>query len=116
MRVVTSRLFGGAASLIACAALAAVPIAKAEPGAFSSQDETFFRLLTGGTDDTPGLAITNYPLVRTQGLITCQRRSAGIYGLDTIHMLQAEGPYSFDVANSISSAAAVAYCPEHLGF
>lgn len=37
-------------------------------------------------------------------------------GLDTVHLLQAEGPYSFNVANSIVSAAAVAYCRDNLGF
>lgn len=35
-------------------------------------------------------------------------------GLDAVHLLQADEPYFFDVANSIVAAAEVAYCPSNL--
>jgi hypothetical protein len=108
------RLLGGIALIFA--ALVAAPIANSEPGAYSSQDETFYRLLTEGTDNVPPITLTNPPLVRVQGLLACQRHDNGVDGLEVVHMLMADGPYSFDVANSITSAAEVAYCPEHLGF
>jgi hypothetical protein len=85
-------------------------------GAYSSEDETFYRLITEGSDDTPGMILTNPPLVRAQGLLACQRMSDGVDDLDAVYMLMDEGPYSFDTASSITSAAVVAYCREHLGF
>lgn len=109
-----SRLVGIA--LLAASALVLAPPASAEPAAYSSGDQTFYRLLTEGGENAPPLTITDFPLIRAQGLLACQRRDNGMDGLDAIHLLQAEGPYSFDVANAISSAAAVAYCPDNLGF
>jgi hypothetical protein len=109
------------ASLL-CAALLAVavvtagaPAADADPGAYSGQDETFYRLLTEpSSTGEPGLTLTDFALVRTQGLIACQRQDNGMDGLDAVYTLQSDGPYSFDVANSIVSAAEVAYCPDNL--
>lgn len=114
-RLVTAALYSGL--LLAATALATSfsPSASADPGAYSGQDETFFRLLTEPDEDGgPGLTLTNPALVRAQGLIACQRGDNGMRSLDVIYRLQAEGPYSFDVANAIVSAAHVAYCPEHL--
>lgn len=109
-----SRLVG--IGLLAGSALALAPFASADPAAFSTDDETFYRLLTEGDEEDPGLTITNFPLVRAQGLLACQRQDDGVDGLDTVHMLQAEGPYSFDVANSIVSAAVVTYCRQHFDY
>ncbi|MEN3220706.1 DUF732 domain-containing protein [Mycolicibacterium porcinum] len=107
------RLVGMA--LLAGSAVALAPTATSDPAAFSAGDETFYRLLTEGDEEDPGLTITNFPLIRAQGLLACQRQDDGMDGLDAVHLLQAEGPYSFDVANSIVSAAVVTYCRQHLG-
>lgn len=103
-------------ALLVGSAFALAPLANSDPAAFSAGDETFYRLLTEGDDEDPGLTITNFPLIRAQGLQACQRQDDGMDGLDAVHLLQEEGPYSFDVANSIVSAAAVAYCRDNLSF
>jgi hypothetical protein len=107
-------VLGGAVVLFGV--IAAAPLASADPGVISPQDAEFYRLLTRNDDDGPGLVITNFPLVRAQGLLACQRLDNGLEAIDTVHLLQAEGPYSFDVANSITSAAVVIYCHDHFGF
>lgn len=112
MRVVRVRLFG-TALLFGCSVLLA-PTAHSDPGVFSAEDETFVRLLTEPYEDDPGLTITDFALVRSQGLLACQRLDDGLDGLDAIELLQDEGPYSFDVANSIVAAAVVTYCRSHL--
>jgi hypothetical protein len=105
-----------AATALIVVALAAAPVAYADPGAYSSQDETFFRLLTEGSDANPGITVSNPPLVRAQGLLVCQRASQGMDTFDALHFLMSEGPYPFDVASDIASAAIVAYCPEYGDF
>jgi Protein of unknown function (DUF732) len=111
---VTGRLLVGIA--LTFAALVAAPVANSEPGAYSSQDATFYRLLSEDTDDIPRMILANAALLRAQGLLACQRMSDGVDGLDAVYLLMDEGPYSFATANSITSAAQVAYCPQHLSF
>jgi hypothetical protein len=98
---------------VAAVALISAPVASAEPGAFSDDDTTFFRLLSDPDQDHP-MKIWNFPLIRYQGLEHCARESQGMRGIDSIYELQKEGPYTFDDALSIASAADVAYCPENL--
>jgi len=92
--------------------IAVAPTVNADPGAYGDQDATFYRLLTAPQD--ANMTISNFGLVRSQGLEACQREDQGVDGLDAVHALMAEGPYSFDAANAIVSAAEVAYCPDHL--
>jgi hypothetical protein len=61
------------------------------------------------------VTVTNPALIREQGLSVCERIDNGMHPLDAIYQLMAEGPYSFDMANSISAAATVAYCEDNLG-
>jgi hypothetical protein len=98
-----------------CAAIVGAAPVNAEPAAYSGQDNIFYTLLTQPNDPRDAVVVTNFGLLRAQGLVACQRRDNGMSGLDAIYQLQAEGPYSFDMANSIASAAAVAYCPDQLG-
>ena len=56
--------------------------------------------------------VTNFALLRAQGLMACQRLENGSGGLNAASQLQAEGPYSFDVAAHIVSSASVAYFPD----
>jgi hypothetical protein len=76
----------------------------------ASADATFYDLLTTGSDVRTPMSVWNFPLVRAQGLEACQRWSNGATLLDPIYNLMAEGPYSFDQANTITSSAATAYC------
>jgi hypothetical protein len=103
--------------LLACtlilAALVAAPVTHAEPGAYSPQDDMFFRALAEGAEDIAPLNLTNPPLVRAQALQACQRIGDGVEPVDASSMLEAEGPYSWDTASSIVAAATVFYCPEH---
>ncbi|MUL80505.1 MULTISPECIES: DUF732 domain-containing protein [unclassified Mycolicibacterium] len=103
---------GSALALAACGMTAGT--ANAEPAGSSTQDTTFFRLLTTPDDDGFFITVTNPSLLRTQGLAVCQRMDNGMDGLDAVYGMMADGPYPWDTANSISSAAVVAYCPEHL--
>lgn len=54
----------------------------------------------------------NPALVRAQGLLACQHISDGVDDFDAVHILMAEGPYSFDTASSVGSADTVVYCSE----
>jgi hypothetical protein len=96
------------------AALATAPVAIADPGVYSQEDDDFYRVLTEGTENIPGMVLTNPPLVRTQALQACQRMDDGVLNADAADMLMAEGPYSWDVASTIVAAATVIYCREHL--
>jgi Protein of unknown function (DUF732) len=107
---VTRRLLGCAALILA--ALVVAPVASSEPGAYSQEDDWFYRSLTEGTEDSPGIVLTNPPLVRAQGLQACQRIDDGVDPVDASDMLMAEGPYSWDVASSIVASATVFLCPE----
>lgn len=109
----TRRLLGCTTLLIA--AIVVSPVANSEPGAFSAEDDQFYRALSEGTEGIPGMVLTNPPLVRAQALQACQRMDDGVDKLDAIDMLMAEGPYSFDTAANIVATAVVYYCSEHLG-
>jgi hypothetical protein len=82
---------------------AAFSYTTTSPGA----DASFYRLLTTGSH---AMTVWNFPLVRAQGLEACQRWANGATLLDPIYILMAEGPYSFDQANAITSSASTAYC------
>ncbi|WP_131829185.1 DUF732 domain-containing protein [Mycobacterium numidiamassiliense] len=78
------------------------------------QDQEFYWLLTEPDQDNP-MAIWDFPLVRSQGIQDCREMDFGetpmqaLYHLDRRH----GGPYMFEDANGISSAATVIYCPWH---
>jgi hypothetical protein len=110
---VTRQLLGYAALILA--ALVVSPVASAEPGAYTDEDEMFYGFLTEGGEDMPGMVLTNPPLVRAQALQACQRIDDGAHPLDATAMLVAEGPYSWDTASTIVAAATVFYCIEHVG-
>jgi hypothetical protein len=93
-------------------AIALAPAANADPAAYSDQDAEFYRLLTSPQD--ANMTISDFALVRSQGLNACQREDQGMAGLDVVHALMADGPYPFDAANAIVSAAEVAYCRDNL--
>jgi hypothetical protein len=97
---------------IAAALLTAASV-NAEPGGYTDQDADFYRLLTSPT--AAGMTVWDFPLVRVQGLLACQRQDNGIDGLTVRDMLQSEGPYPWKAANAIVSAADVIYCPRYLG-
>lgn len=60
------------------------------------------------------MVIWNFPLVRSQGIAACQRQDAGETPHQALKDLQyPNGPYAFDEANDITSAAEVIYCPWH---
>jgi hypothetical protein len=110
---VTRQLLGYAALILA--ALVVSPVASAEPGAYSpDDDERFYRLLTEDFENSPGITVTDRLLVRTQALQACQRSSEGMRGALVVINLMREGAYSFDVASRIVSAGRVIYCPENL--
>jgi hypothetical protein len=92
--------------------VALAPAANADPAAYGDQDAEFYRLLTAPQD--ANMTISNFALVRSQGLEACQREDQGVAGLDAVHALMAEGPYPFESASSIVSAAEVAYCPDNM--
>lgn len=89
----------------------AVPVANAQPGAYSYQDDTYYRLLTKPNEYFGGFVVSDFALIRAQGLRACAMLDSGAVASDAIHDLQVLGPYSFDAANRIVSAAFVAYCP-----
>jgi hypothetical protein len=90
------QLLSGAALILTALVLA--PAANAEPGAYSHEDEDFYRTLSEGTENIAPMVLTNPPLVRAQALQACQRMDEGVKTLDTVYMLMNEGPYSWDVA------------------
>ncbi len=89
-------------------------LAAAPAQADAQQDQNFYWLLT--RPDGDNLTITNFPLVRAQGIAACQRQDAGEPPYQALKDLQyPRGPYTFDIANSITSAAEAVYCPWHIG-
>jgi hypothetical protein len=93
--------------------LVGAPVAGADGG-----DATFHRLLSKGFDagNVNGEEIVDmhWALLRGQGLRACQLEDSGWRSIDADYQLMREGPYIFDQANHISSAATVAYCPWNL--
>ena len=89
-------------------------VALAAPGhADASQDHEFYRLLTEPDQDRP-MVIWNFAEVRSEGIAACQRQDAGEPPYPaTTDLERPNGPYTFDDANSITSAAATVYCPWH---
>ena len=67
-------------------------------------------------DDAPNFRIMDFNILKSQALRYCQQVSNGMDKLDALYDLQNLGGYTFDQANSISSAAVVLYCRENLGF
>ena len=61
------------------------------------------------------MVIWNFALVRAQGRAACQRQDAGQTPMQALYALDQRygGPYTFDDANSITSAAQTIYCPWH---
>lgn len=51
--------------------------AHADPAGSSTQDDTYFRLLTTPDDDGFFITVTNPALMRTRGLTVCQRMDNG---------------------------------------
>ncbi len=89
-------------------------LAAAPAQADAQQDQQFYWLLT--RPDGANLTITSFPSVRAQGIAACQRQDAGEPPYQTLKELQyPSGPYTFDIANSIISAAEAIYCPWHIG-
>ncbi|MDV3125936.1 DUF732 domain-containing protein [Mycobacterium sp. 21AC1] len=109
----TKRLVATGA-LILAASTVAMGNANADPAGLSTQDDTYFRLLATPDDDGFLITVTNPTLMRTHGLMVCQLMDNGVSDLDAVYQLMDDGPYPWDTASSIA-AAAVAYCPEHLG-
>lgn len=103
----------GALALAACTMTAGT--ANADPAGTSTQDATYFRLLTTPDDDGFFITVTNPSLMRTQGLMVCQHMDNGVEDLDAVYQLMADGPYPWETASTIAAAATVAYCPEYLG-
>ncbi|MCV7303020.1 DUF732 domain-containing protein [Mycobacterium barrassiae] len=90
-------------------------IALAVPAnAAVEQDQQFHRLLTRPNQDDP-MVIWDFSLVRAQGIGVCQRQDAGLTAMQALYDLDERygGPYPFELASSISSAANVIYCPWH---
>jgi hypothetical protein len=73
------------------------------------QDQEFYHLVT-----EDGWPISNFPLVRANAILTCQREDAGEPPYRALKDLETpNGPYTFDQANSVTSAAETIYCPWH---
>jgi hypothetical protein len=96
------------------AGLAFVSIGLAAPAqADVYQDREFYRLLTEPDQEHP-MVIWNFPEIRSEAIATCEREDAGETPYQALKDLQyPDGPYTFDVANDISSSADTMYCPSH---
>lgn len=91
------------------AALFATPTAGADPDDWATtpdQDALFRSLL-----DIDG-TVFNFKMERYQGLRYCHDLRAGKDVISATDDLAKYGGYSWDVANSISTAAGGAYCPD----
>jgi hypothetical protein len=103
--------------LIIMAGLAFASVGLAGPAhADAGQDQEFYRLLTMADPDSPRtapMAVPNFPLARSQGITGCQSEDAGETPYQSVKDLQQNGPYAFDDANNIMSAADTIYCPSH---
>ena len=102
-----------AALLLGLAAIGTVGLA-APAHADATQDQHFYRLLTEPNQDYP-MVIWNFPLVRSQGIASCQREDAGETPIQSTYFLDRRygGPYTFEYANDITSSADTIYCPWH---
>ncbi len=96
-----------AAGALAAATVGAASTASADTGGYSAADALYYRGLTTGEY---AITVSNFPLLVAQGQEACQRMAVGASTQDAIYALMAEGPYSFDTANSIVSTAGVTYC------
>lgn len=97
------------AAALSAAAIVSAPAGHADP----AQDQEFYRFLTERNQDHP-LVVTDFAVVRANGIRSCQLMDDGATPMQALHALEApNGPYNFDTANSISSAAGVVYCPWH---
>jgi hypothetical protein len=95
--------FAGAIAA-ATTALALSTPAQAYPQVDNTEDQSFLRGL-----DRSGV-LSNFNLQKSQGQQYCADVIEGATTLDATYKLMRDGGYSFDVANSISSAAGVSYC------
>lgn len=93
-----------ALSALTVVGLLIVPTAHAAPNIENAEDETFIRLLDGAG------VLFSFNLQKRQGQRYCRDVIDGATSLEAKQDLMELGGYSFDVANSIGSAAAVAYC------
>lgn len=101
-----------AALLLGLAAIGTVGLAP-PAHADAKQDQDFYRLLTEPDQDHP-MVIWNFPLLREQGIEACQREDAGETPYQATKDLQyPNGAYTFDDANSLTSASDTTYCPLH---
>jgi Protein of unknown function (DUF732) len=96
-----------AAGALAAATVGTASTASADTGGYSNSDALYYQDLTTGED---AITVSNFPLLVDQGREACQRMAEGASTQDAIYALMAEGPYSFDTANSIVSSAGVTYC------
>jgi hypothetical protein len=96
------------------AGLAFASVGLAAPAqADMNQDQDFYRLVTEPNQDHP-MVIWNFALVRSWGIASCQQMDAGETPYQALKDLQyPNGPYTFDIANDVSSAAGTIYCPWH---
>jgi len=102
-------------TIMAGLALAFVSVGLAAPAqADANQDYDFYRLLTDPDQKHP-MAIFHWPLVRSQGIASCRAADAGETPLEAAEDLDLRhgGPFRWDEANHISSAAGIVYCPWH---
>ena len=91
------------ATALAAPLLWAAP-AEADPDIENAEDQSFMELL-----DQQGV-LFSFNLEKYQGQRYCKDIIDGVDSLAAKEDLMRDGGYSFDVANAIGSAAAVAYC------
>lgn len=79
------------------------------------QDQQFYYLLTRPDQDYP-MVVWDFPLIRAQAIRACQLEDAGLTAMQVTYDLDQRygGPYPFEGASSITSAAEVIYCRWHL--
>jgi hypothetical protein len=96
------------------AGLASASVGLAAPAqADADQDQRFYRLLTDPDQDHP-MVIWNFALVRSLGIATCQREDGGDTPYEATEALEhPNGPYNFDDADNVASAARTIYCSWH---
>ncbi len=111
-----SRVMSLAAGLVLMVAMLGRALLSA-PTSHASvhQDQEFYFLLTEPNQDHP-MVISDFPLVRSQGIQACQREDSGETPMQVTDNLDRRygGPYLFDDASNITSTAEVIYCPWHL--
>jgi len=77
----------------------------------TTPDQHFAYLLTHDDDPAYNVVIMDFALLKAQGLRACQQETNGMSKLNATDALQSAGGYTFEQANSITSAADVEYCP-----